>query len=125
MVLVILDAPWTIDFLPGREMIFTERGRVSAFDNGKLKVVGNIQVSEVPSASIHTGLGTIVECDKIAERYVNPMRCYSEFTLTPSGVAFYNLSSLLPLSIIARLLQCRIGRSSVLLYLLSRRLFRE
>jgi len=30
-----------------------------------------------------------VECDKISDEYVNPLRCYSEFTLAPSGIAFY------------------------------------
>ncbi len=29
-----------------------------------------------------------VECDVISEDYENPIRCYSEFTLAPSGIAF-------------------------------------
>lgn len=31
----------------------------------------------------------IVECDEILGQYSNPIRCYSEFTLAPSGIAFY------------------------------------
>ena len=31
----------------------------------------------------------IEECDKTAE-YAKPLRCYSEFTLAPSGIAFHN-----------------------------------
>src|SRR3989344_533905 len=31
----------------------------------------------------------IEECDKTAE-YAKPLRCYAEFTLAPSGIAFYN-----------------------------------
>ncbi|MBI2652007.1 PQQ-dependent sugar dehydrogenase, partial [Candidatus Woesearchaeota archaeon] len=29
------------------------------------------------------------ECNEISKEYVNPIRCYSEFTLAPSGIAFY------------------------------------
>ncbi len=29
------------------------------------------------------------ECEKVAEGYENPIRCYTEFTLAPSGIAFY------------------------------------
>ena len=29
------------------------------------------------------------ECDEISEEYTNPIRCYTEFTLAPSGIAFY------------------------------------
>ena len=29
------------------------------------------------------------ECDEISSKYKNPIRCYSEFTLAPSGIAFY------------------------------------
>src|SRR3989338_9246997 len=32
----------------------------------------------------------IVECDEMSDRYINPIRCYSEFTLAPSGITFYN-----------------------------------
>ncbi|MEK6983632.1 MAG: PQQ-dependent sugar dehydrogenase [Nanoarchaeota archaeon] len=28
-------------------------------------------------------------CDKVTEEYSNPIRCYTEFTLAPSGIAFY------------------------------------
>ena len=31
-----------------------------------------------------------VECDKISYKYINPIRCFSEFTLAPSGIALYN-----------------------------------
>ena len=30
-----------------------------------------------------------VECNEISEKYKNPIRCYSEFTLAPAGIAFY------------------------------------
>ena len=29
-------------------------------------------------------------CDKSSDDYARPLRCYSEFTLAPSGIAFYN-----------------------------------
>lgn len=42
-----LDTPWAIDFLPDERMIFTERrGRVSILDNGKVTIVGSIDVDE-------------------------------------------------------------------------------
>ena len=31
----------------------------------------------------------IAECDEVSDTYTNPIRCYSEFTLAPSGIAFY------------------------------------
>ncbi len=31
----------------------------------------------------------IVQCTEISEQYINPIRCYSEFTLAPAGIAFY------------------------------------
>lgn len=30
------------------------------------------------------------ECDEVSDKYINPIRCYSEFTLAPAGIAFYN-----------------------------------
>lgn len=30
-----------------------------------------------------------VECNEISDTYINPIRCYAEFTLAPSGIAFY------------------------------------
>jgi len=30
------------------------------------------------------------ECNAISNEYVNPIRCYTKFTLAPSGIAFYN-----------------------------------
>ena len=36
----------------------------------------------------------LVECDEISQEYINPIRCYSEFTLAPSGIAFYNKNEL-------------------------------
>lgn len=43
-----LDTPWAIDFLPDDKMIFTERvGRVSILDNGTIKIVGNINVTQM------------------------------------------------------------------------------
>ena len=30
------------------------------------------------------------ECDKASDKYTKPLRCYEEFTLAPSGIAFYN-----------------------------------
>ena len=32
----------------------------------------------------------IVECDEISDIYIDPIRCYSEFTLAPSSITFYN-----------------------------------
>lgn len=63
-----LDTPWAIDFLPGGEMIFTERGgRVSIFDNGELKAVGNIKVSEVGEGGL---LGIAVDPEFAKNRFV-------------------------------------------------------
>lgn len=30
------------------------------------------------------------ECTEVSTIYINPIRCYTEFTLAPSGIAFYN-----------------------------------
>src|SRR3989338_9395218 len=48
-----LDTPWAIDFLPDGRMIFTERhGRVSILDNGDVKAVAKINVSEVSESGL-------------------------------------------------------------------------
>ena len=48
-----LDTPWAIDFLPDGRMIFTERhGTVSILDNGDIKIVGNIKISEVSESGL-------------------------------------------------------------------------
>ncbi len=48
-----LDTPWAIDFLPDDKMVFTERGgKVSIYDNGNVKIVGNIEVSEVSESGL-------------------------------------------------------------------------
>jgi len=63
-----LDTPWAIDFLPNGELIFTERqGRVSVFDNGELRVVGTIKVSEVSESGL---LGIAVDPEFNKNRFV-------------------------------------------------------
>lgn len=63
-----LDTPWAIDFLPDGAMIFTERyGRVSILGNGKIKVVANINVSEVSESGL---LGIAVDTDFDKNRFV-------------------------------------------------------
>lgn len=48
-----LDTPWAIDFLPNGNMVFTERhGRVSILNNGEIKAVANINVSEVSESGL-------------------------------------------------------------------------
>ena len=48
-----LDTPWAIDFLPDERMIFTERsGRVSILENENVKVVGEIEVSEISESGL-------------------------------------------------------------------------
>lgn len=42
-----LDTPWAMDFLPSGELIFTERpGRVNVLENGLVRTVGEVSVSE-------------------------------------------------------------------------------
>jgi len=68
ILVVDLDTPWAIDFLPDGRMIFTERdGRVSILDNDKLKVVGNIDVSEVSEAGL---LGIVVDPEFNKNRFI-------------------------------------------------------
>jgi len=63
-----LDTPWAIDFLPDGRMIFTERkGKVSILGDDKLKVVGNIDVSEVSEAGL---LGIVVDPEFNKNRFV-------------------------------------------------------
>src|SRR3990167_5180318 len=63
-----LDTPWAIDFLPDGRMILTERhGRVSILDKGKLKVAGNITVSEVSESGL---LGVAVDPEFSKNRFV-------------------------------------------------------
>ena len=56
-----LDTPWAIDFLPEGSMIFTERdGGVSVYDKGKVKIIGNIEVSEISESGL---MGIAVDPD--------------------------------------------------------------
>ncbi len=59
-----LDTPWAIDFLPDGRMIFTERnGIVSILENGKIKIVANLNVSEVSESGL-LGIAVDPEFDK-------------------------------------------------------------
>src|SRR3989344_3324994 len=63
-----LDTPWAIDFLPDGKMIFTERnGRVSILDDGRMKVLGNIAVSEVSESGL---LGVAVDPEFSSNNFV-------------------------------------------------------
>ncbi|MBI2134663.1 PQQ-dependent sugar dehydrogenase [Candidatus Woesearchaeota archaeon] len=63
-----LDTPWAIDFLPDGRVIFTERhGRASILDDGKIKVVGNINASEVSESGL---LGIAVDPEFGDNRFV-------------------------------------------------------
>lgn len=63
-----LDTPWAIDFLPDDRMIFTERsGRVSVLDEGGLKVIANINVSEISESGL---LGIAVDPEFSKNKYI-------------------------------------------------------
>ena len=63
-----LDTPWAIDFLPDGKMIFTERhGRVSILDDGRMKVLENIAVSEVSESGL---LGVAVDPEFSSNNFV-------------------------------------------------------
>lgn len=48
-----LDTPWAIDFLPNGNLIFTERyGRVSILEDEEIKIVANINVSEISESGL-------------------------------------------------------------------------
>jgi aldose sugar dehydrogenase len=49
-----LRVPWSIDFLPGGELIFTERnGRISIFNGDERRTVADIPVGDVTEAGMH------------------------------------------------------------------------
>ncbi|MBI4152261.1 PQQ-dependent sugar dehydrogenase [Candidatus Woesearchaeota archaeon] len=63
-----LDTPWAIDFLPSGQLIFTERpGRVNIIENGKVIVVGEIQVNEEAEAGL---LGIAVDPDFEQNKFI-------------------------------------------------------
>lgn len=63
-----LDTPWAIDFLPDDKMVFTERyGKISILDGSKLKVVGNIEVSEISESGL---LGIAIDPEFVGNRFV-------------------------------------------------------
>lgn len=63
-----LDTPWAIDFFPDGRMIFTERsGRVSIFSDGKVSVVGMLNVSEVDESGL---LGIAVDPDFRGNKFI-------------------------------------------------------
>jgi len=63
-----LDTPWAIDFLPDGKIIFTERyGRISILDNGKIKAVAELGVSELSESGL---LGIAVDPDFSKNKFV-------------------------------------------------------
>ncbi|MGZ7070134.1 MAG: PQQ-dependent sugar dehydrogenase [Methanobacterium sp.] len=63
-----LDTPWAIDFLPDDSLIFTERGgEVSILENGTLKSVGRINVSETGESGL---LGIAVDPEFNTNKFV-------------------------------------------------------
>ncbi|MEL7671387.1 PQQ-dependent sugar dehydrogenase [Methanobacterium sp.] len=63
-----LNTPWGIDFLPDSKMIFTERGgRVSIFDNGTIKTVGNINVTQIGESGM---LGIAVDPEFSTNKFI-------------------------------------------------------
>lgn len=63
-----LNTPWAIDFLPNGTMIFTERvGRLNLLENGTVKTVANINVSQVSESGL---LGVAVDPDFEQNRYI-------------------------------------------------------
>ena len=71
-----LDTPWAIDFLPGGTMIFTERdGKVSILDNGKVKVVGEINVNQKSESGL---LGVAVDPEFVENNFIYLYYTYEE-----------------------------------------------
>ena len=63
-----LDTPWAIGFLPDGGGIFTERhGKVSILNNGEIKAVANINVSEVSESGL---LGIAVDPEFYRNNFV-------------------------------------------------------
>jgi len=71
-----LDTPWAIDFLPDGIMIFTERdGKVSILDNGKVKVVGEINVNQKSESGL---LGIAVDPEFVENNFIYLYYTYEE-----------------------------------------------
>ena len=63
-----LNTPWAIDFLPDGKMVFTERdGKVSIFDNGTTKTVGNINVTQIGESGM---LGIAVDPEFNTNKFI-------------------------------------------------------
>ncbi len=63
-----LNTPWAIDFLPDGKMIFTERnGKVSILDNGTIKMVGTITVTQMGESGL---LGIAVDPEFNKNKFV-------------------------------------------------------
>lgn len=70
-----LDTPWAIDFLPDGRMVFTERpGRVNIFD-GEVKVIAEIEVSEVSESGL---MGIAVDPDFQENKFIYIYYTHSE-----------------------------------------------
>ena len=71
-----LDTPWAIGFLPDSIMIFTERdGKVSILDNGKVKVVGEINVNQKSESGL---LGIAVDPEFVENNFIYLYYTYEE-----------------------------------------------
>lgn len=81
-----LDTPWAIDFLPDERLIFTQRnGKLSIIENGTVKIVAQLNVSEVSESGL---LGVAVDPDFISNHFI-----YLYFTLNDGNrVSRFTLS---------------------------------
>jgi len=62
---------------------WNEKGELYASEHGPTR---NDEVNIIVKGNNY---GWPVECDENSSLYTNPMRCYSELTLAPAGIAFY------------------------------------
>ena len=63
-----LQVPWSIDFLPDDTLIFTERaGQVSLIENGKQKIIGEIDVSQISESGL---LGVAVDPEFTENKFI-------------------------------------------------------
>ena len=64
-------------------LVWDENGELFSSEHGPTK---NDEINIIIKGENY---GWPVECD-VKSEFINPIRCYSDFTLAPSGIAFYN-----------------------------------
>ena len=86
-----LDTPWSIDFLPNGNIIFTERpGKIKIFNGDTVKVIGQLEVTEVSESGL---LGVAVDPDFAKNNFIYLYYTYNQADNSYNRISRFHFDS--------------------------------